>query len=281
MRLRIGGVPEYFNLPIRRAIESGGFANVGLDVEWIDYTQGTGRMAADLADGVLDLAVLLTEGAIKAIYEGNPSKIIKTHVDSSLVWGIHTPATAERIPLERLLLKNIAISRFGSGSHLMAIHLALQLNIPTDQLKFLIVDDMEGARGAFRRAEADVFFWEKYTTKPLVDAGEFQRQGEHPTPWPAFVIAASDRMTADFDVEVQAFRHVINEYVRETRQLKDLVGVIAKRYALDATDVNLLLADLKWNDGVDFPAAFEEEILSTFETANILGAEKTSELYFV
>lgn len=281
MNIKIGGVPEYFNLPIRLAIEDGGFEREGLNIEWIDYTQGTGKMAVDLADGTLDLAVLLTEGAIKAIYEGNPSKIIKTHVNSPLIWGIHTRPELSHLTVKELLQKTIAISRYGSGSHLMAIHLALELGLPAEELNFTVVDNMDGAQIAFRRKEADVFFWEKYTTKPLVDAGEFSRVGEHPTPWPAFVIAASDHMTTHHQRDVQVFRDVVNQYIEKTLAIDDLPGLIAERYGLKQGDVAMLLAEVKWNQSTDYPAAFEEEILNTFETASILGAEKSSELYFV
>lgn len=280
MEIRIGGVPEYFNLPVRLAVEKGGFERAGLQVEWVDYLQGTGRMASDLANGSLDLAVLLTEGAIKAIYEGNPSRIIKTHVNSPLIWGIHIPARAKQQTVHEVLQKRIAISRYGSGSHLMAVHLAQQLNISSDTLKFVVVNDLEGARDAFNSGEAEVFFWEKYTTKPLVDIREFKCIGEHPSPWPAFVIVASDHMISFYQREIQTFLTVINQFVNETRDLPNLETLIAERYTLKYDDVKLLLADLKWNDSLDFPTAFEEEILNTFETAKILGEEKRSELFF-
>lgn len=62
IRLRVGGVPEHFNLPWRLAIEEGAFKNIGMDVHWSDMTGGTGQMIRGLETGSLDLAVLLTEG---------------------------------------------------------------------------------------------------------------------------------------------------------------------------------------------------------------------------
>ena len=48
----------------------------------------------------------------------------------------------------------------------------------------------------FASGNADVFFWEKFMTKPLVDAGRFRRVGEFVAPWPAFVVCASNSALA-------------------------------------------------------------------------------------
>ena len=51
---------------------------------------------------------------------------------------------------------------------------------------------VEGARRALRDGRASVFMWELFTTKFLVDSGEWRRIGEVPTPWPCFSVAATD-----------------------------------------------------------------------------------------
>jgi hypothetical protein len=45
-----------------------------------------------LRDGSTDIAVILTEGIIKDIIGGNPSKIVQIYVESPLMWGIHVAA---------------------------------------------------------------------------------------------------------------------------------------------------------------------------------------------
>ena len=40
--------------------------------------------------------------------------------------------------------------------------------------------------------------WEKFTTKPLVDSGEWRRVGECVTPWPCFVVAATNTALEKF-----------------------------------------------------------------------------------
>lgn len=42
--IRIGGVPEHFNLPWHLALEEGLFLKAGVSVEWIDFPEGTGAM---------------------------------------------------------------------------------------------------------------------------------------------------------------------------------------------------------------------------------------------
>ena len=44
IKIRIGGVPEHFNLPWHLAIEDGMFAHHGIDLEWIMFPEGTGAM---------------------------------------------------------------------------------------------------------------------------------------------------------------------------------------------------------------------------------------------
>lgn len=86
-KIRIGGVPEHFNLPWHLAIEDGMFASQGIELEWIDFPEGTGAMNKALRDKEIDLAVILTGGIIKDIAAGNPSKILQLFVSSPLQWG--------------------------------------------------------------------------------------------------------------------------------------------------------------------------------------------------
>ena len=60
--LKVGGVPEHFNLPWRLAIEDGKFREFGLNLHWADMGGGTGQMIRGLETKSIDIAVLLTEG---------------------------------------------------------------------------------------------------------------------------------------------------------------------------------------------------------------------------
>ena len=61
------------------AIEEGAFADRGIDLLWTDVPQGTGRMVQMLDEGEADLAVVLTEGAIKSICDGLPLRILQSY----------------------------------------------------------------------------------------------------------------------------------------------------------------------------------------------------------
>ena len=114
--LKIGGVPEHFNLPWRMAIEEGDFKKINLDLHWSDMNGGTGQMIRGLETGSIDIAVLLTEGITKAILEGLPAKIIQVYVVSPLHWGIHVPFHSDIKNVKELGGKVFAISRIGSGT---------------------------------------------------------------------------------------------------------------------------------------------------------------------
>ena len=55
IKLRIGGVPEHFNLPWHVSLQVRRFEPLGVDVTWRDYAGGSGAMAKALRDGELDL----------------------------------------------------------------------------------------------------------------------------------------------------------------------------------------------------------------------------------
>ena len=72
--IRLGGVPEHFNLPIHLAIENGAFEKAGIDLQWTTFKGGTGQMTKALREGEVDACILLTEGIIKDIIAGNRLK---------------------------------------------------------------------------------------------------------------------------------------------------------------------------------------------------------------
>ena len=116
MKIRIGGVPEHFNLPIHLAIEQGQFKQADIDIEWITYKGGTGQMTKALRANEVDVCILLTEGIIADIVNGNPSKIISEYVTTPLVWGIHTSTKNKLNPESIIFDQKYAISRFETSN---------------------------------------------------------------------------------------------------------------------------------------------------------------------
>ena len=158
--IRIAGVPEHFNLPWHLALEEGAFISRGIDLVWTEVPEGTGKMAGMLKAGETDLAVILTEGFVRAVSAGTPAVIAQEYIASPLLWGIHVAHASPYREEEGLQGKTAAISRLGSGSHLMAFVHAREKEWPLEDLAFEVVHTLEGAVEALTAGNADYFMWE-------------------------------------------------------------------------------------------------------------------------
>lgn len=246
-KARIIGVPEHFNLPWHMAIEDGAFEERGIDLQWMDIPEGTGRMCQMLKDHETDLAIILTEGLIKSISEGNPAKIIQEYIATPLLWGIHVGAQSKFKAISELKKTKAAISRFGSGSHLMAYVNAQNEGWSTQTLQFEIINNLEGAIEGLTNGSADYFMWEHFTTKPLVDDGIFRRLGDCPTPWPCFMIAATDTFISENAGVLKHILDIINSYTAEFKQIPSIDRTLANRYELQLEDIKEWLSITKWS----------------------------------
>ncbi|WP_010516704.1 substrate-binding domain-containing protein [Croceivirga radicis] len=247
-KVRIIGVPEHFNLPWHLAIEEGAFEDRGIDLEWTDIPEGTGKMAQLLKNNETDLAIILSEGIVKSITEdANEAKIVQKFVQSPLLWGIHVGANSSYTKLEELANTKAAISRFGSGSHLMAFVNAKNLNWKTDELNFEVINNLDGAIAALTNGTADYFMWEHFTTKPLVDNNIFRRLGDCPTPWPCFVIAASASFLKEKSNLIAHILEVINTYTVEFKTIPSIDRTLANRYGQKLEDIQQWLSNTRWS----------------------------------
>lgn len=245
-RFKIGGVPEHFNLPWRLAIEEGKFKAAGVELHWSDMTGGTGQMIKGLQAGSLDIAVLLTEGITRAILKGLDAKIISVYVQSPLCWGIHAPVDQSIRELNDLDGATFAISREGSGSHLMSYVLAQREGWESSSLSFEVVGDVYGGLWALNNGEADGFLWEKYTTQPFVDQAKCKRIGEVYTPWPCFVIAVRNEVLASEEALLNVVLSIVQERAAQLKQAADSPEVLAWRYALKKDQVAAWLNETEW-----------------------------------
>lgn len=273
----MGGVPEHFNLPWHLAIESGAFAERNLNIEYQDFPGGTGAMTSALKAKEIDVAVVLTEGIATAILNGNPSRIIKTYVQSPLIWGIHVPAKSKLKKTADMQGARYAISRFRSGSHLMAIVDTVQRGWNPDEINFVKVGNLNGARDAMAAGEADVFFWEKFMTKPYVDNGEFRRIGETLTPWPCFMIAARNERIRRNGHALKAMLEVISETSKNLMGSKTAVPLISRRYGLQEEDVAVWFSLTKWNTKNEPQPAPLKKVIKALLKAGIIDEEKNVE----
>lgn len=245
----IGGVPEHFNLPWYLALRDKDFQKENINLRWKDFPGGTGQMAAALREGEIDMAVILTEGIIRDIINGNPSKIVQVFVKSPLLWGIHVAANSNYETVSDLKGTEAAISRFGSGSHLMAFVNAENLSWDLKKdLHFKIIKDLEGALENLPKGEGDYFMWEKFMTKPYVDNGTFRLVGESPTPWPSFVIAIRNEVLENEADGIKNILKVINAVTKNFKSLAGIDEMIAHRYGQKIEDVREWLSLTEWSD---------------------------------
>jgi sulfonate transport system substrate-binding protein len=256
----VGGVPEPMNLPWQLAVSDGTFAHEQLDVEWVDQPGGTGAIAAALSARTLDAATILTEGAIAAIVNGAHLRICSLWVQSPLIWGVHVAGRSSAHTIHDFAPVRFAVSRLGSGSHLMAYLLAARdgFRLGPDQL--VVVGDIEGARGALRENRADVFLWEKYVTSPLVHRGEFRRIDTIDTPWPSFAIAAHvdtvASRTRDLDHLIVVAQRAADRFAKHS----NASAQIESRYGLTRRDAGEWLAGCHFAATTEVPAGLVDDV---------------------
>ncbi|SFF02634.1 substrate-binding domain-containing protein [Flavobacterium xueshanense] len=245
--IKIAGVPEHFNLPWHLAIESGDFEKENIDLQWTDVPEGTGKMCQMLRDGETDIAVILTEGIVKDIVAGNPSKIVQIYVESPLIWGIHVAANSNYKILADVENTKVAISRLGSGSQLMAYVNADNQGWKTDNLQFEIVNTIDGAVEALSNGTADYFMWERFMTKPLVDKGIFRRIADCPTPWPCFVIAVHKEVLEKNPAIISKILAIINQTTQEFKDIPSIDKTLALNYHQKVEDIQEWLSLTHWS----------------------------------
>lgn len=269
----VAGVPEHFNLPWHLALESGAFANIGIDLDFREAPGGTGQMMAGLEREEFDIAIVLAEGGVSAILNGNPSRLVKVFVESPLIWGIHVAADSAIEHVEQIRDQRYAISRFGSGSHLMAIVDAAERSWPTDNLQFDEIKDLDGARDALAEGSSDVFFWERFTTAPYVESSEFRRVGERLTLWPAFVVCVRKKFLDEHAKSVESILNIVNQSCADLMARPDAVGLISKRYELQFDEVKQWLSKTRWSTNFEKPVEAIQRIKTYLQRLDLVHGE--------
>jgi ABC-type nitrate/sulfonate/bicarbonate transport system substrate-binding protein len=274
--LTVAGVPEHFNYPWYITLKNKEYTKNNINLRWIDFPGGTGAMCKALRAGEVDIAIVLTEGIIKDIAAGNPSKIVQTFVKTPLIWGIHVGAKSKFNKIEDLEHATIAISRFGSGSHLMAIVNAYNQGWNIENLKFKVIGNLEGGIKALTNGEADYFMWEHFTTKPLVDNGTFRRIDNCPTPWPCFVVAVRNEVLENNFEEVQKVLDIINAETKDFKEIENIDKTLAIRYEQQLPDIQKWLKITEWNDGKPITKNIITRIQNKMIRFNVIKKKKNS-----
>lgn len=245
--LRIAGVPEHFNLPWQLGLERRAFLRAGIDVQWRTVPEGTGAMCDLLRAGEVDLAVLVTEGAVRDIVNGNPSRVVSNYVDTPLTWGVHVSAKSDlRTPKD---LKHVpfAISRFNSGSHLTAMSYAEQCGWKPTENDFIIINDLQGALDRMATGEPMVFLWEESTTASWVEQGVLRCVDTVRPAWPCFMVVARNEVLASSADAVRRLLRVLHDQARGLMEKKNVADNIAQRYSMSVETAAEWFSTVKWN----------------------------------
>ena len=274
--LKVGGVPEHFNYPWYITLKNKEYTKKGINLRWTDYPGGTGQMCKALRSGDVDIAIVLTEGIIKDIINGNPSKITQVFVKSPLIWGIHVGANSKFKTINDLEHATVAISRFGSGSHLMAIVNACNNGWDIDKLKFKVIGDLQGGIDALTNGDADYFMWEHFTTKPLVDDGTFRRLGDCPTPWPCFVVAVRNKILENHPEKVKEVLDIINNCTNDFKKIDNIDKTLSVRYEQQLEDIKKWLSITEWNAGKPITKNLITRIQNKMVGFNVIEEKKNS-----
>lgn len=245
--IRCAGVPEHFNYPWKLALASGEFEKAGVNVIWEDESGGTGAMARALSEGEIDLAIMLTEGAVTDIVKGAANRIVSSYVQSPLTWGVHTSAKGNVETTEKIKGVPFAISRINSGSHLMAFVYGRDKGLELGHDDFNLVQNLDGARHSLKSNPDQLFLWEKYTTKPLVDSGEFRIIDHCPTPWPSFVVVVREQYLQENDDVVYRVLDIVAKYADMLKIDPQAVKKIASNYHLMIEDAKSWFTTVEWS----------------------------------
>ncbi|MBK8341456.1 MAG: ABC transporter substrate-binding protein [Flavobacteriales bacterium] len=276
--LRIAGVPEHFNLPWHLGLERRAFVRAGIDLKWRTVAEGTGAMCKLLRAEEIDLAILVTEGAVRDILNGNPSRIIATYVDTPLTWGVHVGAGSGINDPEQLHHVPFAISRPNSGSHLAAMAYATARGWKLAEKDLVVVNDLKGAVEHLKGPLPLAFLWEKYTTKPLVDSGALRCLDEHRSSWPSFVIVAREAVLAEHADPVKRLLKVIRDQALGLMSKRTAPEMIAQRYTMGLDDARAWFSEVRWNTGGGMENSALSTVAGTLQRAGMLEGDPTEEV---
>jgi sulfonate transport system substrate-binding protein len=271
--LRIGGVPEHFNLPWQLAAERDIFSSLGINMAWTVYAGGTGAMTKALQSGELDVAILLTEGFLAAAHQGLQAKIAKVYIDTPLVWGIYSGAGSRLTTLQHHDSPKFAISRKGSGSHLMSTIDATQRGEDIHEDQWTIVNSLHGAMESLARNETHYFYWEKFMTRPFVQQGIVNLVGEFSAPWSSFLIVVSEQALATKSVKIQTMLQVMNAECISFKQDNASAIYLGKRFDMSLAEARQWLRTTQWNYDYRLNLDYLNNARGALATSNLCAAD--------
>lgn len=205
-------------------------------------------MSEALRTGELDMAIMLTEGAIAAIAAEESFSIRLPFVMSPLIWGVFAAAGRSDEDLPKLEKAKFAVSRLHSGSHLMAkFYAQRETGVLLGDDQFVVSQNIDGARKVLAEGEADYFLWEKYMTAVWVEKNEFRQIGEVTAPWPAFVFVTRKHEFSDFTPISESLQESLKNFY--SGNIMDWIKPLTEQFALSEENARHWLSRIKYYDG--------------------------------
>ncbi|TEB25166.1 periplasmic binding protein-like II [Coprinellus micaceus] len=272
MVLRVGYVREHFSSPILQLAEQDG----GKTFTLVECPSGTGQIISGLTNNEIDVAIALTDALITGVAKGSKAyRLVGSYVSSPLNWAVITGKDTRYQNIDDLKDTTLGISRYGSGSQVMAYVMALQKGWPTDQLKFQVNNDIHGLVDSVNEGSTSAFMWEWFTTKPWVDQGKARFIGSVPTPWPSWLIVANQERANAAEVKdiLERLTGFIRDFDSEEKREKANVEFIKEKFGYLEEDVRAWLKTVKYPQNcLEIPIEVITATLSTLEKAGVLTA---------
>jgi ABC-type nitrate/sulfonate/bicarbonate transport system substrate-binding protein len=267
--IKIGGVPEHFNLPWTQAFSENKTKDLGVEISWNFFPGGTGAMTQALKNGSLDVAILLTEGYLAAVQNSLDARIIQCYIESPLQWGIYSN---KKSTVHFDSKTKIAISRKGSGSHLMPMIHAQQMGYRLQDDQFEVIHHLDDGIAALSK-DCDYFYWEKWMTLPFVQKGLVNKVGEFSAPWSGFLVVARQSCIDQFGEELQQIIAIIQHQVRTFTTDPESPKNIERKFHLDIEEARKWIAEQRWNYSHDIS---QQGLLNALSGLASIGIDTTS-----
>ncbi|KAJ3316837.1 hypothetical protein HDV06_002810 [Boothiomyces sp. JEL0866] len=263
--ITVGCVPEHFSGPL--------YLSPSPSIHIKSCPGGTGQMIKYLESSQTDAVIALTEGLLLETNSTNIS-LTGSYTNSSLCWSIAVSPDSKIKKLQDLKGGKIGISRIGSGSHIMAVVLAMQNGWP--DFEFVILNDINGLIGGVTEGTADAFMWEVITTKPYYDKNVLSMLDTFYSPWPAFMLATQSQTRFNIPEFQSYLKNSITEFV-DNFEKKGLPLLLERKDVFhypDAADVKTWFKTVKFTSDPHFVKRNSlQHCVDTLVKANLIDAK--------
>ena len=271
---RIGGVPEHYNAPFHTALSV--FEDPEYEYEWVNYPSGTGALLESVLCGELDSAVVLAEGAVSRIINKGDVEIVGTFVSSPLVWGVHVSLNSHFTSVSDISKNDspnpvrIGISRFGSGSHIMA-----EIMMEQHEKTYVVINTMSGAAEAMQAGLIDVFLWDIPTA--ACHSNVWKCVGTVCGEWPAFVFVQAKQATHSPDILIRLMTQVRNHAILLKEEEEFAIQFLCDKFRITQNQSAQFLKSVAWTSSPSVSRSALQRVMHALSQAKVIPAKVSAE----